>query len=39
MAKDIGYVTLPKNLVADIEKIWASTIRDASGKPLYSLAP
>jgi phosphate transport system substrate-binding protein len=39
MAEDIGYVPLPKNLVADIEKVWASTIKDASGKPLYSLAP
>lgn len=39
MAEDIGYVPLPKNLVADIEKIWASTIKDANGKPLYGLAP
>jgi phosphate transport system substrate-binding protein len=39
MAEDIGYVPLPRNLVADIEKVWASTTKDASGKPLYSLAP
>jgi phosphate transport system substrate-binding protein len=39
MAEDIGYVPLPKNLVADIEKVWANTIKDASGKPLYALAP
>jgi hypothetical protein len=32
-------VQLPKNLVADIEKVWASTIKDANGTPLYSLAP
>jgi phosphate transport system substrate-binding protein len=39
MAEDIGYVPLPKDLVADIEKVWASTIKDASGKPVYALAP
>jgi phosphate transport system substrate-binding protein len=39
LAEEIGYVPLPKNLVADIEKVWASTIKDASGKPLYALAP
>jgi hypothetical protein len=30
---------LPKDVAAEIEKAWASTIRDAGGKPLYSLAP
>jgi phosphate transport system substrate-binding protein len=39
MAEEIGYVPLPKNIVAEIEKVWASTIKDASGKPLYTLAP
>ena len=39
MAEDIGYVPLPKNLAAEIEKVWASTIKDASGKPLYALMP
>lgn len=39
MAEDIGYVPLPKNVAAEIEKVWASTVRDASGKPLFSLTP
>jgi phosphate transport system substrate-binding protein len=39
MAEEIGYVPLPKNIIADIEKVWASTIKDASGKPLYASAP
>jgi phosphate transport system substrate-binding protein len=39
MAEEIGYVPLPKNLVAEIEKVWASKIKDASGKPVHSLAP
>jgi phosphate transport system substrate-binding protein len=39
MAEEIGYVPLPKNAVAEIEKAWANKIKDASGKPLYALAP
>jgi phosphate transport system substrate-binding protein len=39
MAEEIGYVPLPKNAVAEIEKVWTSKIRDAAGKPLYALAP
>jgi phosphate transport system substrate-binding protein len=39
MAEELGYVPLPKNLVGEIQKVWASTIKDASGKPLYALAP
>jgi phosphate transport system substrate-binding protein len=38
LAEDLDYVPLPKNLITEIEKVWASEIRDASGKPLYSLA-
>jgi phosphate transport system substrate-binding protein len=39
MAEELDYVPLPKNVVAEIEKVWASKIKDASGKPLYALAP
>jgi phosphate transport system substrate-binding protein len=39
MAEDLDYVPLPKNVVAEIEKVWASKIKDASGKPLYAVAP
>jgi phosphate transport system substrate-binding protein len=39
MAEEIGYVPLPKNVVAEIEKVWASEIKDASGKPLDAPAP
>jgi phosphate transport system substrate-binding protein len=37
MAKDLDYVPMPDNVVADIEKMWGSEIKDASGKPLYTL--
>ena len=38
LAEDLDYVPLPKNLITEIEKVWASEIRDASGKPLYAMA-
>jgi len=39
MAEDLDYVPLPAKVVAAIQKVWASDIKDASGKPLYALAP
>ena len=38
MAEDLDYVPLPKSLVAEIEKAWASDITDGSAKPLYVAA-
>jgi phosphate transport system substrate-binding protein len=38
MAEDLDYVPLPKNVVMEIEKVWASDIKDASGKPIYAMA-
>ena len=36
-AEDLDYVPMPANVVKDIESTWASEIKDASGKPLYSV--
>jgi len=36
MAEELDYVPMPANVVADIQKMWASEIKDASGKPLFS---
>jgi phosphate transport system substrate-binding protein len=36
MAEELDYVPMPKKVVADIEKVWASEIKDSSGKPLHS---
>ena len=36
MAEDLDYVPMPTKVVSDIEKMWASDIKDASGKPLYT---
>src|SRR6516165_4276068 len=36
MAEDLAYVPMPKNVVSEIEKVWASEIKDAGGKPIYS---
>jgi phosphate transport system substrate-binding protein len=38
MAEDLDFVPLPKDVVAEIEKVWATEIKDASGKPLYAVA-
>jgi phosphate transport system substrate-binding protein len=38
MAEELDYVPMPKNVAAEIEKVWATEIKDASGKPLYAMA-
>ncbi|MBS0520379.1 MAG: phosphate ABC transporter substrate-binding protein PstS [Proteobacteria bacterium] len=37
MAKSLDYVPMPANVVSDIEKMWASDIKDSSGKPVFTL--
>jgi phosphate transport system substrate-binding protein len=34
-AAELDYVPMPKKVVEGIEKVWASEIKDSSGKPLY----
>jgi phosphate transport system substrate-binding protein len=36
MAEDLDYVPMPQNVVTSIQKMWASEIKDGSGKPLFS---
>ena len=36
MAEELDYVPMPANVVTDIEKMWSTDIKDASGKPLYA---
>ena len=36
MAEELDYVPMPKKVVAEIEKMWASEIKDSSGKPLHT---
>jgi phosphate transport system substrate-binding protein len=38
MAEALDYVPLPANVVAAIQKVWASDIKDASGKSIYALS-
>jgi phosphate transport system substrate-binding protein len=35
-AKALDYIPMPASVVADIEKMWATDIKDGSGKPLYT---
>ena len=34
MAEDLDYVPMPDNVVDAIEKIWATEVKDAGGKPI-----
>ena len=36
MAEELDYVPMPANVVADIEKMWTSDIKDAGGKPIFT---
>jgi phosphate transport system substrate-binding protein len=36
MAEDLDYVPLPGTVVTAIQKVWASEIKDASGKPIFT---
>ena len=37
MAQALDYVPMPVNVVADIQKMWSSEVKDAGGKPLYAV--
>jgi phosphate transport system substrate-binding protein len=38
MAEELDYVPMPAKVVGEIQKMWATQIKDASGKPLYAMA-
>src|SRR5437660_1330654 len=38
MAEDLDYVPMPASVVAAIQKMWASEVKDASGKPLFGMS-
>jgi len=38
MAEELDYVPMPKKVVGEVEKVWASQIKDAGGKALYTEA-
>jgi phosphate transport system substrate-binding protein len=38
MAEDLDFVSMPKPVVETIEKMWSTSIKDAAGKPLYSMS-
>jgi len=38
MAQDLDYIPMPAPVVAAIKKLWASDIKDASGKPVYTVS-
>jgi phosphate transport system substrate-binding protein len=38
MALELDYVPMPDKTVAAIQKVWATQVRDTSGKPLFALS-
>jgi len=38
MAEELDYVPMPGNVVNAVRKLWASEIKDASGKPIFALS-
>jgi phosphate transport system substrate-binding protein len=38
MAEDLDYVPMPDKVVGAIQKVWASQIKDATGKPVYTVS-
>jgi phosphate transport system substrate-binding protein len=38
MAEDLDYVPMPPNVVGAIESVWAQDIKDAAGKPLFTVS-
>jgi phosphate transport system substrate-binding protein len=38
MAEELDYIPMPDKVVAAIQKVWASEIKDAGGKPIYAMS-
>jgi phosphate transport system substrate-binding protein len=38
MAQDLDYIPMPTPVVGAIKKLWATDIKDSSGKPIYALS-
>jgi phosphate transport system substrate-binding protein len=38
MADELDYIAMPKNVAASVKDTWAKDIKDASGKPLFSVS-
>ncbi len=36
MAEELDYIPMPKKVVGEIQKMWASEIKDSSGNPLHT---
>jgi phosphate transport system substrate-binding protein len=38
MSEDLDFVPMPTPVVATVEKLWATSIKDAAGKPLFAVS-
>ncbi len=37
MAEELDYVSMPETVVAAVEKMWSTDIKDSSGKPVFAM--
>jgi phosphate transport system substrate-binding protein len=37
MAEELDYVPMPDNVVAEVEKMWSTDIKDSAGKPVFAM--
>ena len=38
MAEELDYLPMPQNAKTEIQKVWATDIKDANCKPVYAMA-
>jgi phosphate transport system substrate-binding protein len=38
MAEELDYVPMPENVVAAVQRLWLSEIKDAAGNPIFALS-
>ena len=38
MSEDLDFVPMPTPVVTTVEKLWATSIKDAAGKPLFAFS-
>jgi phosphate transport system substrate-binding protein len=38
LAEELDYVPMPANVIAMVQRLWASEIKDAGGKPIFALS-
>jgi phosphate transport system substrate-binding protein len=38
MAEELDYVPMPANVISAVEKVWGEQVKDANGKPVWTMS-